>query len=682
MSAFSLLSRSTRIRPSDSRSTISLGSNDPNTLQSGPCLHEQRNGIEAVIEQQRGDKIGEDSETLEGSYTHDAEKCKQILKAHKLKVSQLVPSSHDISRDSIEPKNKKRKTPTLEREGREKKRRRTEIIPQPLTSFASLKTRYNLPQPLLANVDAQGYTLPTEVQFAALPMLLGQSKDHVEARGESKEFYSTVWTPPVPSCYCDLLTIAPTGSGKTLAFLVPLIASALQKQTMEGPHRKTPRAIIIAPTKELSKQIMNEARRLTFNTSLRTVVVQKDFRFDQSSRPNSKNKVSLPFEDAADILVSTPGAMVHAIEKSTNRDECLLQVQNLVLDEADVLLDPLFRDQTLKICNLCSNPNLRISFWSATMGSSIEETATSLIEDRRKSLANDMERPPPQPQLARIVVGLKDSAIPNISHKMIYAASERGKLMALRDLIDPRAASGQENISLRPPFLVFAQTIPRAIALHSELLYDIPQDAGGPPRLAVMHGDLSDYGRDQIMTRFRKGDIWVLITTDLLARGVDFRGINGVVNYDLPTSSAAYVHRVGRTGRAGREGGVAVTLYAKEDLAYVKNIANVIAASEGQRPARVGEGEVTDHQRWLLESLPKLSKQDKKQIKTKGVASRRTRNFAVKGDAHVDRKTRISTKSGYEKGREDRKKGARKVSRSKATRAESSDGSEFEGFEA
>ena len=132
-----------------------------------------------------------------------------------------------------------------------------------------------------------------------------------------------------------------------------------------------------------------------------------------------------------------------------------------------------------------------------------------------------------------------------------------------------------------------------------------------------------------------------------------------------------------RTGRAGREGGVAITLYAKEDLPYVKNIANVIAASEGQKP---GEGEVTDRQRWLLESLPKLNKHDKKQLKTKGIASRRTKNFAVRGDAHVDRKTKISTKSGYEKRMEDRKKGARKPSRSKATHTESNDESDFEGF--
>ena len=540
MSAFNLLSRSTRIRSSHTRSTIPSGGTDPNALPSGRCHNDQqRNGAKTAIEQRHDNKIGEDPETLE-SRTQDVEKCKQILKAHKLKISQLVPSSHETAGDSEEPNMKKRKKSTSEGEDREKKRRKPEVIPRPLTSFASLRSRYDLPQPLLANVDAQGYTLPTEVQIAALPMLFGHSNSPVEGRGERQEYSSGVMPPS-----CDLLTIAPTGSGKTLAFLVPLIASALRDQSMEGPYKRTPRAIIIAPTKELTKQIMNEARKLTVNTSLKTAVVHNNFRFDGSSRPNAKNKAPSPVEDAVDILVSTPAAMVHTVEKSKDAAECLSQTQSLVLDEADVVLDPLFRAQTLKICNLCSNPNLRINFWSATMGSSIEETAISLIKHRRKLLANGMERPPPQPQLARIVVGLKDSSIPSISHKMVYAASERGKLMALRDLIDPRASSGQEEISLRPPFLVFTQTIPRAIALHSELLYDIPQDAGGPSRIAVLHGDLSDYGRDQIMTRFRKGEIWVLITTDLLARGVDFRGINGVLNYDLPTSSAAYVHRVG-----------------------------------------------------------------------------------------------------------------------------------------
>ena len=139
--------------------------------------------------------------------------------------------------------------------------------------------------------------------------------------------------------------------------------------------------------------------------------------------------------------------------------------------------------------------------------------------------------------------------------------------------------SSSVGFTVRPPVVVFTQTITRAIALRSELLYDIPTEAGGSSRIAVFHSDLSDSALEHIMTRFRRAEIFVLITTDLLARGVDFKGVNGVVSYDLPNSSAAYVHRAGRTGRAGRDGGASITLYSKEDLPYVKHVANVIAAS-------------------------------------------------------------------------------------------------------
>jgi ATP-dependent RNA helicase DDX52/ROK1 len=196
--------------------------------------------------------------------------------------------------------------------------------------------------------------------------------------------------------------------------------------------------------------------------------------------------------------------------------------------------------------------------------------------------------------------------------------------------------------SLRPPFLVFTQTIPRAIALHSELLYDIPPEAGGSSRIAVLHADLSSSARDSIMTNFRKGEIWVLITTDLLSRGVDFRGLNGVVNYDAPNSAAAYVHRVGRTGRAGREGGVAVTFYTAEDIAHIKLIANVIRASENLRGVKEGEGSV---KQWLLDALPDVGKRERQQLKKRGVEARRT----VKGEDGKKGRDRISTKSGYER---------------------------------
>jgi ATP-dependent RNA helicase DDX52/ROK1 len=328
-------------------------------------------------------------------------------------------------------------------------------------------------------------------------------------------------------------------------------------------------------------------------------------------------------------------------------------VQTLVLDEADVLLDPLFRDQTLGIWNSCINPELRVTLWSATMGSNIESLASSTIHARGERLGLDDEA-----RTIRLVVGLKDSAIPNITHRLIYAATEPGKLLALRQLVHPTAKAADETQSLRPPFLVFTQTIPRAIALHSELLYDIPAEAGGSSRIAVLHSDLSDSARDHVMTRFRNGEIWILITTDILSRGVDFRGINGVVNYDVPNSGAAYIHRVGRTGRAGRDGGVAVTFYTKEDIPYVKNIANIIAASEKQAGLPPSEASI---QKWFLDALPKPTKDEKKKLKMHGVEARRSGLSMMDGKEKNGKgqgRMQISTKSGYERKLEHNRKGA------------------------
>jgi ATP-dependent RNA helicase DDX52/ROK1 len=172
------------------------------------------------------------------------------------------------------------------------------------------------------------------------------------------------------------------------------------------------------------------------------------------------------------------------------------------------------------------------------------------------------------------------------------------------------------------------------------------------------------------MTRFRKGEVWVLITTDLLARGVDFRGLNGVVNYDVPSSAAGYVHRVGRTGRAGREGGVAVTFYTQDDIPFVKLIANVIRASEKLRGLPEDQGSV---KQWLLDALPTPTKRDRQQLKKRGVEARRS----VKKDGKPAQ--RISSKSGYDRRVENMRKGA-KMAR-KSVKEDDKEESAFEGFE-
>ena len=616
-------------------------------------------------------KFNGDEEVLEAKSTEGKDpdlsetECRQILKQHKVKTTILAGPQTIHNGQKHQPAGHKDML--------------VHIFPQPLTSFRKLRSEHGISKRLAANLEAQGYKDPTEVQLGSLPILLGSNEHgglHIpeaEKRKTKRQSRADV----------DLFTIAPTGSGKTLAFMIHLLhelmkeKSALAKGRKEEQPARGVRALIVAPTHELADQIVNEGRKLALGTGIKVSGLKKGMRLhpglvdghqqiNDDGSDNGKQRRENKYLVKSDVLVSTPLLLLHAISTNGSTILPVPDVRFLVLDEADVLLDPIFREQTLGIWTACSHPSLRTSLWSATIGSSIESLAQTFILARRRSLGLSQSSKDPSHYIIRLVVGLKDSAIPNVSHRLVYSASEQGKLLALRQLLHPSATPMTEAPCLQPPFLIFTQTIPRAIALHSELLYDIPIEAGGSSRIAVLHADLSDTTRSNIMAEFRKGQIWILITTDLLSRGIDFRGINGVVNYDIPNTSASYIHRVGRTGRQGRQGGVAVTLYTKEDVPYVKNVANVIAAGERAKGQSKGEGEGV--QKWLLDALPDVSKKTKKELKRRGVESRRA--TVEKEGGREARKMRISTKSGYERRLENKRKGAVAGTRRRAAQAE------------
>ncbi|KAK4691573.1 ATP-dependent RNA helicase DDX52/ROK1, partial [Lecanoromycetidae sp. Uapishka_2] len=626
--------------------------------------------------------LGESSSTKAVIADLDEAECQRILKKNKVKITIL----RDIRR--VQPKSDIISARTEMAGNGDKRDPHVHISPQPLTSFGQLRSIFGISRRLAENIDAQGYKEPTEVQLSSLPLLLGSDEHRglgcQRGRNNRKSKKSEV----------DLLTIAPTGSGKTLGFMIHLLHGLVQdrqskrnKDQAEISEHQV-RALIIAPTHELADQIVNEGKKLAIGTGIKVARLKKGMKLHRELLSSSghtdaksgEHTNDVPTQDhdptdgllvKSDILVSTPLILLHAVQTQNSKTLTLPFVRFLVLDEADVLLDPLFREQTLGIWEACSNPNLQTSLWSATIGSSIESLAQTFILDRRRRLELDLD----QHSILRLVVGLKDSAVPNITHRLTYAASEQGKLLALRQLLHPSATPTDNVPPLQPPFLVFTQTIPRAIALHSELLYDIPPEAGGSSRIAVLHSDLSDAARSNIMAGFRKGEIWIVITTDLLSRGMDFRGLNGVVNYDIPNTGASYIHRVGRTGRQGREGGIAVTLYTKEDIPYVKNIANVIASSEKAREKNV-KVNVAGVQKWLLDALPNVSKNTRNELKNRGVESRRT-STAEKGGREA-RKMRISTKSGYDRRLENKKKGAVTGSQRRMIGAEENGSSEDE----
>lgn len=327
----------------------------------------------------------------------------------------------------------------------------------------------------------------------------------------------------------DLLAVAPTGSGKTLAYLLPLLHS------LGEPKKEGFRAVIISPTRELAQQIRNELARVGIGRRWRISVLSKANQATMKSDPSTRSK--------HDILISTPLRLKHAIE---TEEVDLSNVRHLILDEADRLLEMGFIDQVDTIVGACSHSSIRKSLFTATLPASVEEVSQNIL------------RMP-----VRMIIGRKDAAAKGVQQKLMYVGREDGKLLAVRQLVQ----AGE----LKPPVLIFVQSVERANELFNELVYD-------GVRVDVIHGERTAAQRDEVIKQFRRGDVWVLIATDVLARGIDVQAINLVLNYDFPQSPASYVHRVGRTGRAGRIG-QAITFFTNDDAPYLKSVVNVMKSS-------------------------------------------------------------------------------------------------------
>uniref|UniRef100_A0A7S2ERB2 RNA helicase n=1 Tax=Ditylum brightwellii TaxID=49249 RepID=A0A7S2ERB2_9STRA len=202
------------------------------------------------------------------------------------------------------------------------------------------------------------------------------------------------------------------------------------------------------------------------------------------------------------------------------------------------------------------------SLFSATMGPSIRHLSESMLRDPIDITIGSINK-----NHASKGITSGPTANPDIEQSLLFVGKEEGKLLAIRQLIQK---------GIKPPVIIFLQSKERAQALFSELLYD-------GIHVDVIHAGRSQSARDAAITRFRKGDTWVLICTDLCARGVDFKGVNMVINYDLPNTGVSYVHRIGRTGRAGRKG-KAITLFTEADFENLRSIANVMKLSGCEVP--------------------------------------------------------------------------------------------------
>ena len=343
-----------------------------------------------------------------------------------------------------------------------------------MKSFAELP----LIEPLQRAVREEGYTVPTPIQAQSIiPLLEGK----------------------------DLLGCAQTGTGKTAAFTLPL----LQKLTKQSIHtmRNAPRALIIAPTRELAAQIRESIRTYGKYLHVTSTVI-----FGGVGQQNQVNAINR----GVDILVATPGRLLDLIGQGHIR---LNQVEFFVLDEADRMLDMGFIHDIRKI--ILKLPAKRQSiFLSATLEPKVIALAKTLVHD-----PVHVSVTPETPTVEKIV-------------QSVYFVDGHKKDMLLVKLLSDSAFKR---------VIVFTQMKHIANKVAAMLTR-----AG--VRAEATHGNKSQTARIAALEAFRRGKVHVLVATDIAARGIDVDGITHVINYELPNEAETYIHRIGRTARAGAEG--------------------------------------------------------------------------------------------------------------------------------
>jgi ATP-dependent RNA helicase DeaD/ATP-dependent RNA helicase RhlE len=319
----------------------------------------------------------------------------------------------------------------------------------------------------------------------------------------------------------DLLVQSPTGSGKTLAFGVPLV-------DILEPGGYGPGALILAPTRELASQIVDELEVLARARKLRVAAVYGGVGFGPQIAAAKK----------ADILVATPGRLEDLIARGAVH---LDQVQVLVLDEADRMLDMGFRPAVDRIVSLTPDDRQTL-FFSATLEGAVGKVARDYTHQARAHTQDKTEED-----------------VADVEHKFLHVESQGAKLDQLV------ASLGEEDPGRS---LVFVRTKRGADRLVKRLKAENVE-------AVAMHGDKSQRQRENALARFERGEVMTLVATDVAARGIDVPDVMRVINYDAPEDRAAYVHRVGRTGRAGRTG-TGISFVLAEEVGDMRKIARAL----------------------------------------------------------------------------------------------------------
>ncbi|WP_349360831.1 DEAD/DEAH box helicase [Stappia sp.] len=325
----------------------------------------------------------------------------------------------------------------------------------------------------------------------------------------------------------DVLGLAQTGTGKTASFTLPML-TLLEKGRARA---RMPRTLILEPTRELAAQVEENFNKYGVNHKLNVALLIGGTSFGDQDRK---------LDRGVDVLIATPGRLLD----HTERGKLLLQgVEILVIDEADRMLDMGFIPDIERICKLIPFTRQTL-FFSATMPPEIQRLVDTFLHNP-----------------ARVEVARTSSTADTVTQSVIGSGSKDfDKRAVLRGLVDDAVDLTNAIIFCNRKRDV--QTVFRSLQRHE---YSV----------GALHGDMDQRSRMATLDQFRKGELSLLVASDVAARGLDIPAVSHVFNYDLPTHSEDYVHRIGRTGRAGRSG-TAISIVTAEDQKYLQGIEKLI----------------------------------------------------------------------------------------------------------
>ncbi len=351
-----------------------------------------------------------------------------------------------------------------------------------------------------AAVEAAGYTTPTPIQAAAIP---------VAVTGR------------------DVLGIAQTGTGKTASFVLPMIC----RLETGRARARMPRSLILAPTRELAAQVAQSFEKYGVNHKLNLALLIGGVSMDDQVKK---------LDRGVDVLIATPGRLLDHFQRGRIM---LMGVEILVIDEADRMLDMGFIPDIEKICKLLP-PRRQTLFFSATMPPEITRLVSQFLKDPE-----------------RIEVAPPATAAKTITQRFQFCPN--GEDWAKREMLRQLIAS--QNVKNA---IIFCNRKVEVAILHKSLVKH-GFSAG------ALHGDMDQKARTETLDKFRAGELMLLAASDVAARGLDIPDVSHIFNFDLPWQPDDYVHRIGRTGRAGKEG-VSMSLVTTEELKSLKDIEKML----------------------------------------------------------------------------------------------------------